>query len=171
MHWDSLAELTSPLLVIPHGERLTGTVTCTNDAGLVNNVHTNTAVILLEPPQHSNSQITFLDHDGSSVNGLAVTKTGDYLQFYWEDFDCPAGDVMYQYRIDYLNGSKSSWTDTGLHNYVTAKKAYVRDDSDCRVEVRGLNERGLLSETINSTILVFGKTPLLTGNLRYKKRA
>ncbi|OWF42246.1 Hemicentin-1 [Mizuhopecten yessoensis] len=150
-------------LIIPHSTRIIGTITCINNAGIIKQTQTNEVTILLDPPGHNDSRIIFLDVHGSTVTGQAVTRIGEYLKFHWDEFDYPEGDVTYKYRIDYLNGSKTSWVDVGFHNYVTSSTINVVEGSECGVEVRGSNERGLLSGTINSTIYVLRQPPILTG--------
>ncbi|XP_069118476.1 uncharacterized protein [Argopecten irradians] len=162
---DSRAEISveSEPLGIQHGTPIIGTITCKNSVGMIQQTTTNDVTILLEPPGHANSRITFLNTHGSTVTGQAVTRLTENLHFHWDEFDYPVGKVKYQYRIDFMNGSRSSWVDVGYRNFVTSHVLNVADDSECGLEVRGSNERGLISGSINATIYVLRQPPSLTG--------
>ncbi|XP_033749021.1 uncharacterized protein LOC117333708 [Pecten maximus] len=165
MQTDNMSKISvdSEPIRIPHGTIITGTITCENNAGMIKQTRTNDVTILLDPPGHTDSRITFLNVHGTTVTGQVVTRFGENLQFHWDEFDYPVSDVTYQYRIDYMNGSKTSWVDVGFHNYVTTYTLNIVEGSECGLEVRGSNERGVFSEIINSTIYVLRQSPLLTG--------
>ncbi|XP_069118470.1 uncharacterized protein [Argopecten irradians] len=162
---DSRAEISveSEPLGIQHGTPIIGTITCKNSAEMIQQTTTNDVTILLEPPGHANSRITFLNTHGSTVTGQAVTRLSENLHFHWDEFDYPVGEVKYQYRVDFRNGSLSSWVDVGYRNFVTSHVLNVADHSECGLEVRGSNERGLISGSINATIYVLRQPPSLTG--------
>ncbi|XP_033730988.1 uncharacterized protein LOC117320520 [Pecten maximus] len=165
MQTDNISKISvdSEPLRIPHGTIITGTITCENNAGMIKQTRTNDVTILLDPPGHTDSRIQFLNVHGTTVTGQVVTRFGENLQFHWDEFDYPVGDVTYQYRIDYMNGSKTSWVDVGFRSYVTTYTLNIVEGSECGLEVRGSNERGVFSESINSTIYVLRHSPLLTG--------
>ena len=152
-------------LNIVDGTTLYTTLKCVNTIGLATVKVSRPIFISLQPPRISESGVTIIPFTAYSHGELevAIQTNLSTMQFTWDSLTDEKGVSGYEYQISSSANTLTDWTFTGKKNFVTLHGLKLDDSHWYIAEVRAINDYGVLSNDINSTLLVDNSEPTLTG--------
>ena len=160
---------------VAHGDVLYTNVKCVNNIGLYTvEVFGPTTVSLNKPSidnawlkfiqrsQHTTEKLSSLEPDAKLQ--MAIQSAFDRIQFAWDGFLDVSGISRFEYRLVVEKEPLADWTDAGLKDVISVNDSFS-DGAKYSVEVSAVNIANLRSNIINSTLLVDGREPELTGTV------
>ena len=93
---------------------------------------------------------------------MAIQSTFDQIQFAWDGFLDVLGISRFEHRFSTENEPLTDWTDAGLKDVISVNDSFS-DGAKYTVEVSAVSIANLRSNLNNSTLLVDGRKPKLTG--------
>ena len=154
-------------LYVIDGTMLYASVQCLNNIGLTTTIVSRPVFISIEPPRISGLDITIIPSSVYQVvePEVAVQSNLSTLQFTWDSCADDASVPGYEYRLSSMTKRLIHWTDTGKKNFISAHGLNLEDSQWYSAEVRAMDEYGVRSNIINSTILIENSEPTLTGKI------
>lgn len=155
-------------LTFDHGAKIEVSVKCINNVELMEVKKTGPLTIYHEAPNSDLSSLLFYPDNRYTVlegnANLKVQSNLTHVDFTWGSFDDLSGDVNYETRVRKDDNIIAPWESVGLRNSASRKINLVGKADTFFVDVRAINNGGLKSPSINASISLDEKPPILTGN-------
>jgi hypothetical protein len=155
-------------LSLPHGTHVYATVRCTNHVQLTSEVSSRDPLVVYQTrPDVTNAVVHFVQQ-GNEAHGavdhvIQTDKTS--LVLTWNGFDDVTGLDHYRYRLTQDGAIFVDWTDIGKRTYAVLTGLTLVDGAVYRAEVKAYNLANLESSMVNTSVVVDGRAPRLTGAL------
>ena len=174
-HADPRGSFLAEWYEVAHGDVLYTNVKCVNTIGLYTVEVFGPIKVSLNKPSISNTWLKFIQQSERTTEGLssmepnaelqtAIQTTFDRIQFAWDGFLDVSRISRFEYRLSSENQPLTDWTDAALKDVVSVNESFS-DGAQYTVEVSAVNIANLRSNLINSSLLVDGRKPELTGIL------
>ena len=158
---------------VAHGDVFYTNVKCVNNIGLSSVEVFGPIKVSLNKPFIDNAWLKFIQRSQRTTEALssmepnaelqmAKQSTFDHIQFAWDGFLDVSGISRFEYRLVVENEPLTDWTDAGLKDVISVNVSFS-DGAKYTVEVSAVNIANLRSILINSSLLVDGRKPELTG--------
>lgn len=155
-------------LTFDHGANIEVSVKCINKVQLMELKKAGPFTIYHEAPNSYLSSLSFYPDNRYTVMegnaNLKVQSSITHVDFTWGPFDDLSEDVNYETRVRKDDNVIAPWESVGLRNSASRKINLMGRADTFFVDVRAINNGGFQSPSINASILIDDKPPILTGN-------
>lgn len=155
-------------LTFDHGAKIEVSVKCINKVQLMEVKRAGPFTIYHEAPNSYLSSLSFYPDNRYTVlegnANLRVQSNLTHVDFTWGSFDDLSGNVSYETRVRKDDNVIAPWESVGLRDCASRKINLVGRVDTFIVDVRAINNGGFQSPSINASIILDDKPPILTGN-------
>lgn len=120
-----------------------------------------------EAPNSDLSSLSFYPDNRYTVlednANVKIQSNLTHVDFIWGSFDDLSGDVNYETRVRKDDNIMAPWESVGLRNSASRKIYHAERADTFFVDVRAINNGGYQSPTINASIILDNRPPILTG--------
>lgn len=154
-------------LTFHHGAKIEVSVKCINKVQVMEIETAGPLTIYHEAPNSDLSSLSFYPDNRYTVlednANVKIQSNLTHVDFIWGSFDDLSGDVNYETRVRKDDNIMAPWESVGLRNSASRKIYHAERADTFFVDVRAINNGGYQSPTINASIILDNRPPILTG--------